>query len=447
MAETLTNPPVTQAAATVAVAEGPRTVTYEFDTTASGKPSLQILYAVVIDGRVRAQEASRPGVIHQAPRKVLVAGLKKGAKVGLHLNTDACVGWRQAEVCQVTVGDLDVVVKVKEKTGQGASTTRAVDPVSGKEVYQVPLDGALWLRVSHEYTPDEARALLAQEKNEAVKAAVQRIYDGLASPEVAVTTEAPKRTLKVSLNASSNATNNIAGFDLPTHGAKRVHPLAYAAVFRAGLAAGVATMELFSGWRPLMGSIHHRAGIGLDVSMLGDLVLNRGKLVGDTSQTAQQADTVAEGEQDLLARYREARRAVGEAAKALAAANKALRDAEQRARKAPKGDADARAAVDAAKAPYEQAQQAHQQAALALAKVDGEWRATMAKKDGYGVAAAFRSALAADPAVVLIYDPWFMDNDTHDAQCATPNTMESGTDGHTHRNHFHVTVRDPRIPL
>lgn len=475
MAQGLTNPPVTEASATVSLSEPLRTVTYEFDTAASGKPGLQILYAVVIDGRVREQEASRAGTIDRAPRRLVISGLKKGAKIGLYLNTDACVGWREREVCQVTVSDLDVVVKVAEKMGQGASTAHAVDPAIGKEVYRVPLDGALWMKISHAYTATEAREILAQEKDAAVRAAVQRVYDGLEASEVSVTTEAPKKTLRVLLHCSSNASGNIAGFNFLEDGVKRVHPLAYAAVFRAGLGTGVATMEVFSGWRPLTGSIHHRAGIGLDVTMLGDLVLNRGKLVGDEEGPAQLADNVAEGEQNLLERYRKARQEVraaegtrGEATGTLRRAEAKLKadrrkEAEAQANlAAAKSDRDkkkaaldaaaeesrrAREDYEAARAPYEQAQQAYHQAALALAQVDGEWRVEMAKKTGFQVAATFREALASNPTVVLIYDPWFMDFDTHDKQCGTPNTMEKGTDGHLHRNHFHISVRDVRIPL
>ena len=59
--------------------------------------------------------------------------------------------------------------------------------------------------------------------------------------------------------------NNIPGFDLLGGGLTRVHPGGYAALINAALANGVSSIKMNSCWRPMVGSIAHRAGLGLDV--------------------------------------------------------------------------------------------------------------------------------------------------------------------------------------
>jgi hypothetical protein len=95
----------------------------------------------------------------------------------------------------------------------------------------------------------------------------------------------PERRVTVTIQDSNNAVSNIAtGYTFFEEGLKRVHPAAYAPFFTAAIASGAASMTINSGWRPMLGSIAHRAGLGIDVSILGPTVLNRdGLTVGNVA--------------------------------------------------------------------------------------------------------------------------------------------------------------------
>lgn len=474
----ITNEPVTLGNATASVAAPALTVTYEFDTTAT-KQWLPLLYAVVINGEVRKEEKEQPKMIEKAPRTLVIQSLKKGDKVALHLNTDAVAGWRKIEnrLFEVEVTDHHIVVKVKEAFGTDKTPSSTKDEATKTETHRMWLDGKAWMAASHKYDAKEAEALLTDAAYAKVKDAVKSIYDVLPGNTLEIATpERPKKKLSVKFMSSKNASDNIAGFDTPADGLTRAHPLAYAAIFKAAIDAGVGAMRVESAWRPLKGTINHRAGIGMDVSMLDDIALNRAKLIG-ADVDADMAANVSDGEEDLLAKYKAARSAEKTAAAAHEAAKKAfagpsakMRTAVEKQKKAEaelekakekdkekrkadleaatKGVEDLKADHEAAKKTNDDTSAAHATSKAELGKISTAWIEVMAKSANYGVVAKFRDSLASrKPNTILhIFDPWFMDNDATDSVPGTPNTMEEG-DPKTHNNHLHITVIEPRIPV
>jgi hypothetical protein len=56
----------------------------------------------------------------------------------------------------------------------------------------------------------------------------------------------------------------------------------------------------------------------------------------------------------------------------------------------------------------------------------------------------FRGALIKCKCVAQLFDPWFMDSNTHDTVVATPN-MQLNENEKLHAHHLHITVYEPKI--
>jgi len=207
----------------------------------------------------------------------------------------------------------------------------------------------------------------------------------------------------------------------------RVHPWSYLALLEAARQAGVTSLTVTSPWRPLTGSIAHRCGLGLDVSWIsadaGSIPLNREEFRGGPDGpwvTAEETRLFHDWEM---------------AAADLAAANKALETA-QRSLRASGEDPQRIAAVAAA-------QQQHEAAETRVAAADAAWNAEREAHEPAAVR-SLRAALAADPRISQIFDPWRMDSNTRDATPAQPNRQQSKLES-GHNNHLHITIRDPEL--
>jgi hypothetical protein len=80
-------------------------------------------------------------------------------------------------------------------------------------------------------------------------------------------------TVTVSFADASNPKSNITSYGLLADGLPRVHPGGFAALLTAAVQARATTLALSSCWRPSLGSIAHRAGLGLDVTLVGDTAM------------------------------------------------------------------------------------------------------------------------------------------------------------------------------
>lgn len=275
----------------------PRKVTYIFNATSSS--NLRIPYAVAVNGAAQAAFSHKPRRVDGSAGKIETF-VEQGSTVSLFLNSDAHPHYRKEPVYEVAVGDNDIVVNVTEKSGKHSDSDKPVlqKAKAGEKPavdrYAAPLTGDIWMKVSHKYQAAEVDALVEAGTSEAVKAAVKSIYSGLASSTLSITEPAaaaaatanaspkfppkPARSVKVTFNDSNNPKDNISAYKLLSDGLPRVHPAGYAAMFTAALDNGIESLIVSSCWRPMLGSIAHRAGLGLDVSALGKTTLNRQEL-------------------------------------------------------------------------------------------------------------------------------------------------------------------------
>ena len=437
-----------------------RKVTYIFKATSS--KNLSIPYAVAVDGKVQAAFSNKPKRVSGSGGRIETF-VDQGSKASLFLNSDAHPGYRQNAVYEVTVGDNDIVVTVTEKSGKHADSDTPVRQAAKAgemppiDRYSAPLTGDIWMKVSHRYQASEVDALVESTTSEAVKSAVRSIYNGLASSTFTVT-EPPTnasngavstarnaaRTLKVEFSDSNNPKENIRAYTLLTDGLTRVHPGGYAALFTAALANGIDSLSISSCWRPMLGSIAHRAGLGLDVNFVGKTRMNRQELRGAfegkkprKKGDGDDADNVSDAEVKAFGEYEDAIVASKAAMAERAAAQRALAAARKTKNTAAIAKAEERwneadlAAGDAAKAEDEK-----------LAAWNSERDAAEPTHPRL-----FRTSLLKCACVAQLFDPWFMDPNTRDIVAPDPNMQRgaSTSNERLHAHHLHLTVHEPKI--
>lgn len=479
MTRTYINPAAPRACVTLAAEKPTRTVTYLVNTHATSA-RLIIPFAVVVDGNLL------PEFVHRVPARVSgdngeirVEQVAVGSTVALYLNSDAHPDHRQSPVFEFTLEDSnhDVEIWITEETGRHTGTDhdapkfRGTDSDKTTDIYEALLTGDVWMKVSHKYTAEQAAELMPAGTAAAVTAAVHRIFAVLPTRKLVIPRPGlPTKPLTVTFADSGNPNHNIArGYDLLREGLPRVHPAGYAALFTAALAAGAATLSLSSAWRPCLGSIAHRAGLGLDVDAIDDIPLNRQELRDDTSiDTA----NVSEKERRLFKDYEAAMADEAKTNKQHKTSQQDLKKAEaaldrvnqaehklqtasaQKGKKSlgPARLAEAHAATeqatikrDAARTAADDAEKAWKDA---VSKRDESERDWSAERDRHQpeVVRMFRASLAASPSSKQVFDPWLMDADTRDTVAATPNLQRKHDENEKlHAHHLHLTVREPKI--
>lgn len=266
--------------------DGQRKVIYSFNAITA--KNLSIPYAVAVDGVVSAAFSKKPLRVSGEGGEITVS-VKQGQRVQLFLNSDAHPDFRKQAVYAVVVGERDIHIRITEKTGKHTDSDTPVKiVVAGSknfDTYAAPLTGDIWMKVSHKYKPEEVDARLPTGTSEAVKEAVKRIYEELSNQTLKVrqsaTGDSPERVLNVFFSDSNNPRNNITNYNLFADGLTRVHPAGYAALFSSALNSSVESLELTSCWRPMLGSIAHRAGLGLDVAVVGGVPMRLSKTPAD----------------------------------------------------------------------------------------------------------------------------------------------------------------------
>jgi hypothetical protein len=419
-----------------------RSVVYEFDTSVT-KPNLALPYAVAVDGKVLPAYADQPRALDHS-RKISLL-VDPGSRVALYLNSDVHPDHRRHPVYAVKVGLNDVLVKITERRGRisherselrqpycRASST----PSKRVEVYEAALTGDIWMEISHRYTVGEADALLPEDTPAAARDGVRRIYGVLPGREIVIqfpaSDSAPKLALRLRFDESDNVRENITHCPLLSDVLPRTHPRAFAALLSAARAAGVAEIRVTSCWRPMFGSIAHRAGLGLDISYIeggGQRVsLNRAAL---TKSGGMQAGNVSEREKELYANYLRARKEAEESTPKLLAVRQQLdrnRDpglTSQVQQRVASAEQHVRDLVrDAADAKDEWEEELHRRQPSLIGNL--------------------RGGLARSKSVKQIFDPWYMDPNTQDKVPAPPNEQRSPNEK-IHDNHLHITVMEPRI--
>jgi hypothetical protein len=444
-----------------------RKVSFKFVFTTSS--SLTLPYVVAINGVV---QTVNPLTVKSGGTFSVEAA--PGSTVSLYLNSDASSGRRKSPVYGITPRERDVHVTITEKKGKHSDPAVPVfkkteGPANKKvDYYTAPLTGDIWMQVSYEFTEDDAKNILPATTHAAIRTAVLSIYrKELTQNSLSVTlpiegTVAPgapnTKKITLSFSDSENPNQNITAFSLRKDGLPRVHPKAFLALFEAARTAGVKTIALSSNWRPLLGSIAHRSGLGVDVNSIEDatqqIQVNRKEL-----RTGQpDLPWVSAKEKQLFEKYEADKKTAKDAAAALkkaetelTAANKVLAAAKVAKAKA-KNDPVKLQAATAAETAATQAQLAaanKKQAALAAVTTANSTRGTAKSTWNTELDAnepatmrAFRNALASHAMVHQVFDPWYMDANTRDNVAATAN--EQCTDNETlHSHHLHVTIYDP----
>lgn len=422
-----------------------RRVTYRFKVTSSS--NLIIPYAVAVDGQTLAAYQNKP-------RRVLGGNgsfdviVDQGQRVHLYLNSDAHPSYRTQPVYAITAGDHDIVIQVTERRGQHADADTPVLQTAGTPTtpaqYAAPLTGDIWMKVSHRYGAGEVDAFMPAGTAAAVVAAIKSIYNVLPGPTLTVALpaqgEKPAKALSVKFEDSDNPKRNITHYSLLADGLPRVHPGGYAALINAALENDIPSLNVTSCWRPMLGSIVHRAGLGLDVNYVGATRMNREELRESieghkSAGNGNDTDNVSDAE---VARFKEYEDAVGATKRA---------------------DAELEAAKNAAKASglsAEQRQASNERLSAAeqgvLKSADAEAKKSAAWNDERNAhepskVRLYRASLLKCSCVAQLFDPWFMDANTKDQLAPEPN-MQRGpqtSNERLHSHHLHVTVHEPKI--
>lgn len=260
-----------------------RVVTYILKISSAKNFSLP--YAVSVGGIIPNDFKVKPKRVSGDGGKIIVKDVEPGQEVKLFLNSDAHPAYRANPVYLVTPQARDVVVNILEKRGKHPDADEVVkcDENNSQnkidDTYFAVLTGDIWMKVSHKYLSSEVDGIIQSPVDPVILSSVKKIYDGLAQNllQIDFHSRAPangSKKLLVVFDDGDNARNNIkSGYDFLREGLSRVHPAAYAAVFSAARDSDVEKIEINSGWRPMLGSIAHRAGLGLDINVIGSAKL------------------------------------------------------------------------------------------------------------------------------------------------------------------------------
>lgn len=411
-------------------------VRYLFDTTT--RHDLALPYAVAIDGKVLPDYAKKVRALDSSRQIELT--VTPGSQVALFLNSDAYPRFRQHPVYRVTASSNDMVVHIKEKNGKHLQLQPEIgQPVlstdnSGKttETYRTWLTGDIWMRISHRYTWDEAQALIPAGLPAPIVATLRLIYTGMGATtmflDFPASDSSPALLIKVQFLPQENVSSNIELCQLENGALPRVHPAAYAALFSAAHAVRLTRLTINSGWRPMFGSIAHRAGLGLDINFIASSVqtvkLNRESLKSPTMTV--NGENVTATERNLYREYQQAKEDQAIAGKASEKARKALAT-----NKDPAQTTALKSVVDLKEG---EASEAKKLTKSSKKKWDDERNSTEPL-----LTTGLRQALSSNPIVSQLLDPWYIDTNTHDKIAASANEQISDSE-HAHNNHLHITL-------
>lgn len=389
-------------------------ITWEFDTSGGSQKKLKGLpyFIAEMSGNTSKPLLAGQGVGRLPDTGKIRQKVPFGKEVALYLGNDAKAKYRKYPLYRVAAeeGVTDVMVKVAETAGPGYDSAKEVPfgvEVSGtKKTFKARLYGTTWMKFSHKFTEAEASAEGAGESQE-LRDALEKIYRG--APTIAGTasivlsvTKPNQKQLKIlwPRSAFQNCFSNI-GTHTDLAAAKqefipRVNPQTYKAFLKAAFEMDADELEISSGWRPMLGSVLHRLGIGLDVNRLK---------IGSQDKAFSRNATGAELE------YRQLM--------------------SEKATLSKKKD----------RTPAE-IQRLNEIKAVEAAKSNAAIKAIYDNESS--ILRSFTSKLRANGDVKQTFDPWEMDVDTGDKVPQSPNRITTDNEK-LHRTHLHITVRDTEL--
>lgn len=385
-------------------------VCYEFDTRATNR-DLAIPYRVSLNGKILESATTQRKL--SANRKIILQA-EPGSRIALFLNSDVHPKFRKHPVYEVVVGANDVHIKITEKKNKHAESAVLVPSQPGPvqpgqralDTYEAALTGDIWMHISHRYTEAEADAMLPKDMPLAIRDAVLWIYAGLKSIQLEVyipaTGAAAAMKMILRFQESENAKKHINSCSLLKDVLPRTHPHAFAALMTEAYAAGVNHISLTSCWRPMLGSIVHRAGLGLDVvhiaSTTEKVEINRAGLKSKTR-------TASVSEAEIMA-YGEYREALKKEQKIMSESERSTEISDSK-------------------------------------KAKEKWSNEVRKPEP-ALMAALRRCLANHQSIKQILDPWYLDTNSKDNFDKVINA-QIGSLEVLHKNHLHITINDPNI--
>lgn len=366
-----------------------------------------------------------------------IKNVSSGKPFGLYLGCDTKPKYRKHVLYEVTPGENDVVIDVYETYGKYTASadikfvgTKKADATTkfletrkegNQEIdyYEANLTGDIWKSISHVYVEKDVDDMLNVKLPSEAVAAIKKIYKGEVDEKggrLSLTiTFADKKTLKLSWNGGTeNAKANISSIRTKSEILSRVQPKTYAAMIKAAMDAAVDEITISSGWRPMVGSVIHRLGLGLDVTYVKHSAKNHHV----SREYGRANENLSEDEKDAYKDVRE------------------KKDALRAAKKAKKSDKEIKALAAELKA-----------AELTLLE---ETKTAPTTTDPKPVK-DFRKALLALKEVRHVYDPWYIDHDAGDG--VDPKVNELGHNDknadsaleHLHRHHLHITAADSEL--
>lgn len=337
-----------------------------------------------------------------------------GKEVALYLGNDAKAQYRTKPMYKVSAeeGLTDIIINVIERAGLNyfAVKEQPHDEVinGAKKTYIAHLYGTTWMNFSHKFTEIEASESTKGTSAE-VQEAVKQIYRGAPTIDgrnIRLTVPKPNgKTLKILWppHAFENCRTHIPAITGPESEKieiiTRVNPNTYQAFIQAAFDMDAEEMDINSGWRPMLGSVLHRIGVGLDVGRVKmnghDQVFFRSASASDIAYS----NAIKERSQLEMKKKRTSDE-----------------DDKLKLLKATEGD------------------KAHL-AAVAIHDSDND------------LLRQFTSKLRGNAEVRSTFDPWEMESNTSDNVKPAPNYLRQGKDGneYLHRNHLHITVYDAEL--
>lgn len=403
-----------------------------------------VTYEIHFDQKLRLPYAFYWNGVKQPENKVLKpkqatailtiqALVKEGDKIGLYLGSDASPEFRQELLYPLTVGNKDIkaIIKTKKNPQDDVAeltpvTPKDADKNSTESRYEGWLTGDIWMRFSHRYSAKEATAHLlnAGEEDTGIAKAIADLYGGSVNTKTGYSVQFDnKNNCQIIFQTGSDANcraNIKKGYDFAREGLPRVHPRTWIAFLQAARECSISSMEITSGWRPMLGSATHRIGLGLDIKSVK-------KSDGSTAVFDKTNKSLWQSEEEKAAHteWVKSEQKLAEAKIALANASKEVKQA--------KGEI----GIRNAKEREAQSKNAYKEAE---AKAN-DTKDIFQKKHKNSTTSNFEQTLTKNPLIKQIFDPLLMDIDTHDQQEADANLNLSGNDKN-HQNHLHITAND-----
>jgi hypothetical protein len=368
-----------------------------------------------------------------------------------------------------TYGKRTLNDKAVKKETRDEGTKEAPLPV---DYYAAELSGDVWMRSTHPYTAADVDALAADVASAAMKTDLKKIYDAaftMVGQDFAVdvargSAAEDKCSARLLWRAAenSNCTANIKSVDIKRDVPCRIHPAAYAAVAAAAHEAEITQVTFSSSWRPMLGSMGHRSGRGLDIVVLSDtqaqVMLNREGLTSRSTADKNKDGIVDDGrghknitvdEQQAFNDWKKAEGELNSAAAELKRTTAASATADAALAKAQKANnADliekARHAKDQADKSKKDAADAVKKAEAVVPEKKAEWVEKVEEHQPDKVG-KFRRALMKAQVVTQIIDPWYIDLNTRDKVAGVVNEQKEDEVQNRHKNHLHLTIFDAEL--